>query len=130
MAAKHKQSLIDGIIEKLPEIQISGYSYCGCNTKLDASLDTNGDACINKLDCACREHDIAYTASKDRKTRYTADKLLVLKAIRRIYAKDSRFTERIAALLVTGLISFKMIACKMEICIREIIKCVENKREN
>lgn len=129
MNAKPKIGLIDSIIEKLPEIHISGYSYCGCNAKLDSSLDTNGEACINKLDCACMEHDIAYSASRDLKTRYSADKLLVLKAIRRIYAKDSRFVERIAALLVSGLISAKMFVCKIELYIREIAKCVENKRD-
>lgn len=130
MSAKRKMSLIDSIIAKLPEIHISGYSYCGCNTKLDSSLDTNGEACINKLDCACMEHDSAYTESTDPKTRYSADKLLVLKALGRIYAKDSRIGERIAALLVSGLISIKMIVCKMEICIRGFGKCIENKRDD
>lgn len=130
MSTKLKMGLVDRFIEMLPEIHISGYSYCGCNTKLDARLDTSGDACINKLDYACMEHDVVYTESKDIELRYSADKLLLLKAIRRIYANDSRFAERIVALLVSGLICIKMIMGKMEICIRGIGKCIELKKDD
>lgn len=129
MSTKLKMGLVDSIIEKMPEIHITGYSYCGCNTKLDARLDTNGAACINKLDCACLEHDIAYTESDDLKIRYIADKILLLKAVRRVYAKDSRIAERLAALLVSGLIGIKMFVSKMEICICKIGNCVAVKRE-
>lgn len=114
MSSKRKVDCIDRIIEMLPEIHLSGYNYCGPNTKLENRLALN-DPGINELDCACKEHDIAYAESSDVNWRHSADKLLVLKAFRRIYAKDSRIGERFAALLVSVLICIKLILRKIEI---------------
>lgn len=55
-----------------------GYKYCGPNTNLQEHL-AHGERGINELDCACMEHDIAYTTSKDLEWRCNADKLLVLR---------------------------------------------------
>ena len=116
MVSKRKSGFIDRLVGKLPEIHILGYRYCGPNTNLKSRLASNEPG-INELDCACKEHDLAYNASSELEWRTNADKLLVLKAIRRMYAKDSRFGERLLASLVTLLISIKFIFSKMELCI-------------
>lgn len=114
MTSKRKVDCIDQIIEMLPEIHLSGYNYCGPNTKLEKRLAHNEPG-INELDCACKEHDIAYAESTDLNWRHSADKLLVLKAFRCIFAKDSRIGERFAAMLVSVLISIKIILRKIEV---------------
>lgn len=119
---KRKLSCVDYILERLPEIHIIGYNYCGPNTNLERRLACNVPG-INQLDCACKEHDIAYTESNSLEWRHMADKKLVLTAIKRIYAKDSRFGERIAALIVSGLISIKIFLVKIEKNINRIRFC-------
>lgn len=114
-------SFIDCILEKLPEIHIRGYSYCGPNTNLTNRLAHN-EMGKNELDCACMEHDIAYAESVDLNSRYIADKALISRAIRCIYAKDSQIGERFTALFVTFLMIIKLILCKMELCIRNVRK--------
>lgn len=125
-----KLSYVDRFLEILPEIHIMGYNYCGPNTNLEKRLAC-GDPGINELDCACKQHDIAYTESTNLEWRCNADKILILKAIKRIYAKDSRFGERIVALVVSGLISIKMILAKIEIHIKRIqIVCTIKSKRN
>lgn len=116
---KRKLGFVDRFLEMLPEIHIIGYNYCGINTNLDRRLACD-DQGVNELDCACKEHDIAYTESNNLEWRCMADKKLVLKAFKRIYSKDSRFGERIAALIVSCLISIKMILAKIELCINRV----------
>lgn len=127
ITSKYKISLIDRIIEKLPEIHVSGYNYCGPNTDLSTRLRC-GDPGVNKLDCACREHDIAYAESIDLKSRCKADKLLVLKAFKRIFAKDSRIGERFIAMLVSGIISIKLLLCKVELCFSSVWICSKSEK--
>lgn len=110
---------IDRMLEKLPEIHIIGYNYCGVNTNLKSRLQ-RGDVGINKLDCACMDHDIAYADSIDPNSRCIADKVLILRAIRCIYARDSQIGERLAALLVSWLISVKLFLCKMGLFIDSV----------
>lgn len=121
MSSKRKFGFVDRIIEKLPEIHIRGYNYCGPNTDLRSRF-ARGEFGVNKLDWACMEHDIAYSESYDLKTRCKADKILILKAIRRIYAKDSKIGERFVALLISWLISFKLIFCKIEMYFNSVCK--------
>lgn len=116
MSSKRKFGFIDSIIEKLPEIHIKGYNFCGCNTDLKNRL-ARGELGINKLDLACMEHDIAYAESKDLISRCKADKQLISKAIRCVYAKDSQFGERLVALFVSGLITIKLLLSKVELLI-------------
>lgn len=117
MSHKSELGFIDRMLEKLPEIHIRGYNYCGINTKLLERL-TRGDVGINKLDEACMAHDIAYAENSDIESRSMADKILVSRAIVRIFAQDSQVGERSVALLVSWLISMKLIFCKLELLLR------------
>lgn len=121
-SSKRKFSFIDCIIEKLPQIHLSGYRYCGPNTNLENNLQ-HSELGVNKLDCACMAHDFAYAESSDLEFRCAADKLLVLRALKRIYATDSQIGERFAALVVAGLISIKLTICRVELYIDKVRKC-------
>lgn len=98
--------IIDYIIDKLPEIHIPGYQYCGPGTNLKKRL-ARGDPGVNPLDQACKLHDIAYSKEKKSETRNEADKALIARAFSRIYSKDAKLGERAAALLTTGLMGAK-----------------------
>lgn len=117
MASKRKLGFVDRIVGKLPKMHIKGYNFCGPNTDLESRF-ARGELGVNKLDWACMEHDIAYAESGDLNLRCAADKILVLKAFRRIYAKDSQIGERFVALLVSSLISVKFILGKAELFIK------------
>lgn len=125
---KRKAGYVDRFLEMLPEIHIRGFIYCGANTKLEKRLACNVPG-INELDCACKEHDIAYAESTNLKSRCKADKILVLKAIRRMFAKDSRIGERFIALIISGLMSIKMIFVKIEIFINSVRLCFAMRSE-
>lgn len=99
--------LIDSIINKMPEIHIPSYQYTGPGTKLEKRL-ARGDPGKNKLDVACKDHDIAYAACEDSKSRRKADKILIERAFKRIYSRDAKLGERAVALLVSGLMSAKV----------------------
>lgn len=99
--------LVDHIVNKLPEIHIPGYQYCGPGTDIEKRLK-RGDTGINKLDEACKEHDIAYEDSVNSESRHKADKKLVSRAFKRVYSNDAKLSERAAALLVSGLIGAKI----------------------
>lgn len=114
-------SLIDRFVEKLPEIHIKGYNYCGPNTDLKNRL-ARSESGVNDLDYACKVHDIAYAQSKDLKTRNNADKILFMKAFSRVFAKDSRIGERFSAIIVSTLIGNKIILNKIELYVRNIFR--------
>lgn len=126
MKTERKIGFIDRILSFLPEIHLIGYNYCGPNTQLESRLALNVP-CINELDCACKEHDIAYSQCSEIEWCCQADKMLILKAFRRVYAKDSRIGERFAALIVSGAMTVKLIFAKIEICIKNIIKRITSK---
>lgn len=48
-----------------PEMHLPGYQYCGPFTKLEKRLQ-RGDAGINRVDKACKKHDIEYSKTTDR----------------------------------------------------------------
>lgn len=129
MEKSHSPSIIDRFLEKLPEIHFMGYNYCGPNTNLSKRL-AQGDPGVNALDCACKEHDIAYAQSRDLKMRHNADKILFSKAFRRICARNSRIGERFTALIISTLMSFKIIFNKIEICIRHIARKLNKSKCN
>ena len=52
------------------------YNFCGPFTKLDKRL-ARGDVGINRLDEACKRHDIAYAKNIDNKGRHEADRRMV-----------------------------------------------------
>lgn len=92
--------IINTLITKLPfEAHLPGYSFCGPGTKLKKRL-ARGDAGINPLDAACREHDIAYEENKNLDSRHKADEILQQKAFERARCKDARFSEKVAAMTV------------------------------
>jgi len=93
-------SLLNSVINALPcEVHIPGYQFCGPGTHLEKRL-ARGDRGINPLDAACREHDIAYSQSKDLAKRHVADNILAVSARKRITARDSTLGERAAAAAV------------------------------
>lgn len=106
--------LIDYILNKLPNVEfhLPGYSFCGPNTRVKARL-ARGETGINKLDEACKDHDIAYSTLKNSESRREADKALVARALTRIYSQDAKLSERAAALLVSGLMGAKIGLSKM-----------------
>lgn len=99
---------LNSLIDKLPfEVHIpGGYQYCGPGTKLQKRL-ARGDSGINPLDAACREHDIAYSQSKDLDSRHKADAVLAERAWQRVKARDSGFGEKAAAWAVTNAMKAK-----------------------
>lgn len=100
--------LINKTINALPfEMHIPGYNYCGPGTKLQKRLE-RGDLPKNKLDEACREHDIAYSQQKDLKERHEADKILAHKAWTRFKSSDAKIGEKMAALGVSGIMRAKV----------------------
>lgn len=100
--------LINKLINKLPfEMHIPSYHYCGPGTKLQKRLARN-DPGINDLDRACREHDIAYSITDDRRKRNLADEILAKAAWQRVKASDASVAERLAALGVAGFMKTKV----------------------
>lgn len=83
-----------------------GYQYCGPGTNLAKRL-RRGDPGINKLDAACKQHDIAYAKYSDNKSRAVADRALADRAWERVKASDSSFKEKAAAWLVTNVMKAK-----------------------
>ena len=59
-------TLLNKLINIMPEMHLPGYHFCGPFTKLDERL-ARGDAPVNKLDTGCKEHDIFYRDHKDTK---------------------------------------------------------------
>ncbi|KAG5312790.1 MMP13 Collagenase, partial [Acromyrmex insinuator] len=75
----------------------NAYDISRVNNKIRLA---RGDRGINRLDAACREHDIAYWRSNDLADRYIADRVLAERACERITANDSTFDEKAAATAV------------------------------
>lgn len=75
-------------------------------THLQKRLD-RGDQGVNRLDAACRNHDIAYQNNRTDEGRHEADKILKDAAIERIGARNATFGERLAALTVAGAMKMK-----------------------
>lgn len=99
--------LLNSVINKLPfELHLPGYQYCGPGTKLQKRL-ARGDPGTNPLDQACKEHDIAYSLTKDIKERNIADIQLAEKAWNRVKASDTKLGERASAWLITNIMKTK-----------------------
>lgn len=99
--------ILNRTIDILPvELHIPGYQYCGPGTKLQKRLN-RGDPGINKLDQACKEHDIAYSKNSDSHQRSLADQQLANKAWERVISSDANIGERAAAYAVTNMMKLK-----------------------
>lgn len=96
------KGLVNSLINKLPfELHIpGGYQYCGPGTKLKKRL-ARGDPGINPLDKACKQHDIAYSQTKDLAQRHQADRILAERAWERVKSDDAGLGEKAAAWGVT-----------------------------
>lgn len=102
------RGVINNLINSLPvELHLPGYQFCGPGTKLKERLARNEKG-INPLDAACKEHDIAYSQTKDINNRHAADQILANKAWARVKSKDSNFSERANAWLVTNAMKAKV----------------------
>lgn len=101
-------TVINKTIDLLPaEIHFpGGYQWCGPGTNVQQRL-SRGDQGINKLDSACKEHDIAYVKYKDSERRSAADRRLAERAWERVKSSDSSFGEKAAAWLVTNVMKAK-----------------------
>lgn len=101
-------AVVNTAIDALPvELHLpGGYQYCGPGTKLEKRLK-RGDPGINKLDQACKEHDIAYSKYSDVAHRTTADRNLAKKAWDRVKSVDSSLGKRASALAVTAAMKAK-----------------------
>lgn len=101
-------TVVNKAVDLLPvELHLpGGYRYCGPGTKLKERL-ARGDPGINKLDEACKEHDIAYSKYKDNRHRSTADSLLADRAWARVKSSDASLGERAAAWAVTNAMKVK-----------------------
>lgn len=100
--------IVNTAIDHLPiELHVpGGYQYCGPGTRLKARL-ARGDRGINKLDEACKEHDISYSKYSDSEHRSIADRALAEKAWQRVKSSDASIGERAAALAVTAAMKAK-----------------------
>lgn len=101
-------AVVNKTIDLLPlELHLpGGYQYCGPGTKLKKRLE-RGDPGINKLDQACKQHDIAYSTFKDTKNRSIADRALAEKAWQRVQSSDASIGEKAASLAVTAAMKAK-----------------------
>lgn len=100
-------TVVNKSIDLLPvELHLPGYQYCGPGTKLTQRL-RRGDPGINKLDAACKDHDIAYSKYSDSSNRAKADRILAERAWERAKSNDASFSERLAAYAVTGVMNTK-----------------------
>lgn len=100
-------TIVNTAIDALPiELHLKNYQYCGPGTKLRKRL-ARGDPGINKLDEACKEHDIAYSNYTDTERRSIADRALAEKAWQRVKSSDAGIGERAAALAVTAAMKAK-----------------------
>ncbi|XP_044736987.1 uncharacterized protein LOC123298951 [Chrysoperla carnea] len=102
------RGFVNSIINSLPfELHVPGYQFCGPGTDLKTRL-ARGDQGINKLDSACKNHDIAYSKYKDLNNRHKADLELADKAWSRVKSTDAGFGERAAAWAVTNAMKAKV----------------------
>lgn len=97
--------LVGWLQDKLnpPELHLPGYQYCGPFTKLEKRLQ-RGDLGINRVDKACKKHDIEYSKTKDNSERHRADQELIndLDAI-----DNPTFGERAARMIIKPIIKTK-----------------------
>lgn len=93
--------LLNTLINSTPvELHLPGYQFCGPGTHLKKRLSL-GQTGINKLDSACRDHDIAYEASNLPADRERADIVLENRAWENFKSDDTGFGEKVASWTVT-----------------------------
>lgn len=99
---------LNALVDNLPvELHIPGFRFCGPGTRVKERV-ARGDVGINRLDEACKEHDLTYNQHKDKETRQKADKVLIEKAWARFNAKNASIGEKAAAWIVTNAMKAKL----------------------
>lgn len=107
MRKRTGRGYVNTLINKLPvELHIPSYSFCGPGTKLARRLKA-GDKGVNRLDGACRAHDIVYSKHKSLEARHKADFELENRAWERVKSKDASLGEKASAWLVTSAMKIK-----------------------
>lgn len=84
------------------KFHLPGYQYCRPCTKLAQCLQ-KGDPGINKIDAACKEHDIVYSKYSDSINCAKADKQLAKRAWECVKSNDISLGEKAAVCPVTSL---------------------------
>lgn len=89
---------LNSTINNLPfELHIPGYQYCGPGTKLEERL-AKGEPGINKVDAACKRHDMLYSKYKEGDGRLIADHILTKELFKTALTKDDvAFLDRLMA---------------------------------
>lgn len=82
------------------------YHYCGPGTKLLNRL-AQGDNGVNKLDEACKMHDMVYSQFQSGKERQSADAILATKARMRSYSRNATVGEKTSGTAVAYGMLFK-----------------------
>lgn len=129
-------TVINKAIDLLPvEVHApGGYQWCGPGTDVAKRL-ARGDPGINKLDAACKLHDIAYSRFKDNKNRSEADRVLADRAWERFKASDSSLGEKATAWTVTNIMKAKRalgggrVEKKQRKNVKTKNKCVKKKKQ-
>lgn len=88
-------------------LTLPSYRYCGPGNNLKKQIAENISP-TNKLDSACRLHDISYERSSNPLDRKQADQQLLSTAVKRLRALDSGVNERLTSGLVAGLMKAKL----------------------
>ena len=111
------------VINNLPlEFHIPRYQYCGPGDKLTKRL-VRSDPGINRLNKACKEHDIVYSHNIENITaRNTANKVLAENAWNLVLARDVKICKKAAAGAVTNAMkmSLQVRTSMIERCIRSM----------
>lgn len=103
MKTRRGKGLLNKLIDKLPiELHIPGYNFCGPGTDLKKRSSQTG---INKLDEACKRHDLTYATPQANRTE--ADKILENTAWERVRSKDANISEKASAWFVTNAMKLK-----------------------
>ena len=89
---------LNDLIDQIPfELHFPNYEFCGAGTKLAERLE-RGQVGVNPLDRCCRQHDLAYAATKGI-GRARADAILAEQALSRMLNGEASSDERVAALM-------------------------------
>jgi Phospholipase A2-like domain/Domain of unknown function (DUF5679) len=106
--SKVGKGLLNSMLDKLPfEMHVPGYQYCGPGTQLEQRM-AHGDSGINKLDRACKIHDIHYSKFNSVKDRHPADKQLAQIAKEVVYDPKSSLKDKTVAQLVRASMNAKV----------------------
>ena len=100
-------TLLNKLGNKMQELYLPGYNYCGLFTKLDERL-ARGDEAVNKLDAWYKQHDTFYRDHKDTKEKHIADRELANIANERMHARDASIGEKINSALVKTITNSKV----------------------